>query len=683
MLKIIWFSTVPYSSVGYGNATREILRRFRKDGNQVILATKHALGGSIEVDGVTCFDGGSKDLINIVQKEEGYDYIVTMCDDWVFPSDFSFNKWVNCCFLDTHKMHPKLLASAKRAMHTIAMTKFTESELKKGERECFYAPLGVTTSTFKPNEEYRKEFRAARNWTDDTFVIGGLGLNYNSDRKNFIGLLRAFKLFHDRHPDSILYLHTDVLGNLLPGVPLKWVMHEMEFKDDGTGPIQYVSQKPYHLWNLSEEAVIRTFNSFDVFCFPTMGEGFGMPIIEAQSCGVPAIVTDTTSCKELLKGGWLIDCEERDLEFSSLGTWIMRAAADKILDKLELAYEAWKSGKIKEIGAQARKGVLEYDWDLIYKEHWKPIFDYLDLEKQGKVFKIETYPKYKELYDGFGSPYELASCEDFEHDKVCQSTVMPRLPNEPEDDSRPLLIRSYPIFPNSSGELYVHTKCAVHSYLAPKFIKQCKNIWREVLSYPTVRKELNKLWEERVKDNPEYIKLSDTAPVFDENYSNTMQNFIKTNFKITPAAEEFIRDCNSFVDIGCGEGELLNDLKEIKQEAIIKGTEINKVWIDGERIVYGDILDLPFTDGEFDCVCSIDVLEHITEPRKALAELFRVAKKKVMICVTPVDNPCFDQDITHIVEWPFIQWQREINEFGNIIAYNPDNRLGVFLVEKR
>ena len=100
-------------------------------------------------------------------------------------------------------------------------------------------------------------------------------------------------------------------------------------------------------------------------------------------------------------------------------------------------------------------------------------------------------------------------------------------------------------------------------------------------------------------------------------------------------------------------------------------------------MIYGDVLNLPFTDGEFDCVCSIDVLEHISDPRRALTELFRVSKKKVMLCVTPIDNQCFDQDVTHIVEWPFEQWQREINEFGKIIAYNPDDRLGVFLVEKR
>jgi len=988
MLKIIWYSTVPFSSVGYGNATREILRRFRKEGHEVKIATKHALGGSIVVDGVECFDGGEKDLINIIRQEDKYDYIISMCDDWALGETFTFDKWVNCCYLDTHRMHPRQLKASQRAMHTIAMSKFTKGELERNGRECFYAPLGVTTSTFKPDMKYRTEFRDSRFWKDDMFVIGSLGLNYSSDRKNFIGLLQAFTDFYKKHPDSLLYLHTDIMGTTNNGLNLKWIINDLGFNDDGTGPIQYAIQKPYHLWELSEEAVIRTYNAFDVFCFPTMGEGFGMPIIEAQSCfpkgtkisaeniykthvhkhtgelieitttnkkievtpehpfwtgnswtlakdlhsnhqlwynntiineeakhvskrlseiwegdiervigsiqnnalkrgrsesrnvswkspmasisvkskedtitktgikmspfirsrvgifsridrwgwnnynkktvgerqqletddrgmqhfvgsyqlvdkenklaqyscrsktneglfwevlrflgnrnifssfiskirevsdykkepmshtlslvrrtiesentrkdfteagnsytayedfkpetilsirrrqvkdfpvynlstlsgmyvaegflvhncGIPAILSDTTSCKELLRGGWLIDCENRDLEYSSHLTWIMRTASDKIVDKLELAYAEWKSGKIRERGIQAREGVLEYDWDTVYKEHWKPIFDCLDLEKQGKMFKIEIYPDYKSLYHGFGSPYQVGNCENFVHDKICLDIKMPRLPNEPEDDPRPLLIRSYPIFPDSFGEFYVDKKCPVHTYLSPGFVNQCRTIWKEVLSYPIIRKEVQKVWEERVKNNADYIKLSETIPVFNDGYSSTMQTFITTVYTISSTPKEFIQDCDSFVDIGCGRGSILKELKQLKPQAVIKGTEINNHWIDGETVVYGDVLALPFKDEEFDCVFSIDVLEHTSDPLKALSELFRISKKKVIIGVTPLEHKCFEEDITHIVKWSFEQWKREINEFGNIKVINPDNYFGSFLIEKR
>ena len=683
MLKIIWYSTCPYSSVGYGNATREILRRFRKDGHEVKIATKHMLGGSIEVDGISCFDGTEPSLVNIIQQEEGYDYIISMADDWVF-TNFKFNNWVNCCFLDTHRMHPRLLNASKQSLHTIAATQLTKAELEKNGRECWYAPLGVTTATFKPDLEKRKEFRDSRKWAEDTFVIGSVGINYSTDRKNFIGLLRAFKIFHERHPDSLLYLHTDVMGTSSNGLPLMWVIKEMGFADDGTGAVQYVLQKPYHLWNLSEDHMVKTYNSLDVFAFPTQGEGFGMPIIEAQSCGIPIITTDTTSGEELCKGGWLIETDESDLEFSTHLTWYMQVKANKILAKLELAYDEWKSGKIQERKVQAREGVLEYDWDNVYAKYWRPIFEYLDLEKQGKVFNLDFYPDYKKLYETFGHLFQIGDCGAKEHDKSCERfNPLLLLPNEPGGDHITLLMRSYPLFPDSDGEMYVHTKCIASKVMPPKFVNQCKQIWEYALSFPKVRKALHKLWDENVKDNKEYVKLSDIVTTFDDNYSNVLQTFFHTNFYIGPVITEFIQDCGSFVDIGCGDRRILKQFKELKPEALFQGTEVNNHWIDGKEVIYGDMLKLPFKDGEFDCVISIDVLEHTIEPRKALSELFRVANKKLIITVNPLDEGCFDEDPTHVVKWRLEQWKRELNEFGEIRIIKPDNNACTFLMEKR
>lgn len=38
-----------------------------------------------------------------------------------------------------------------------------------------------------------------------------------------------------------------------------------------------------------------------------LGEGFGIPIIEAQAAGCPVIVTDCTAMTELCLSGWLIE----------------------------------------------------------------------------------------------------------------------------------------------------------------------------------------------------------------------------------------------------------------------------------------------------------------------------------------------------------------------------------------
>jgi SAM-dependent methyltransferase len=50
--------------------------------------------------------------------------------------------------------------------------------------------------------------------------------------------------------------------------------------------------------------------------------------------------------------------------------------------------------------------------------------------------------------------------------------------------------------------------------------------------------------------------------------------------------------------------------------------------------VKGDALDLPFADGAFDCVIASEILEHVPEDDRAIAELVRVLKPGGALAIT-------------------------------------------------
>jgi glycosyltransferase involved in cell wall biosynthesis/SAM-dependent methyltransferase len=665
-MKLLFYSTAPWVGTGYGVLTQALVKRMIADGHSVTIGTKHHVGGTLVIGGVTVFDGTEFNLVNKIVEEEGYDYLISAMDDWVMPEPFK--KWVSCVFVDTEMMNPKMKKILAGSMHQIAVTKHGEAELKRVGYNPSYAPLGVDTKVFYPSEDKRKLWRSKRGWRPDQFVIGLVGINYGTDRKNIAGTIRAFQGFNKRHPNSVLYLHTDVLGSATGGLPLQWVMACTGFEGTGSGPIQFVDQKAYHLWSISNEELAGFNNAFDVMCLASHGEGFGMPWIEAQACGTPIISADTTSGKELNWSGWVIPKQEDYFKYSTLMTWFVETPPSAIDEHLEMAYKEWESGAILDRRLKAAEGAKDYDWDAVYDKYWRPILKKLQDDLTTKLV-INTLPDYqKEFYDKYPGKVLLTECFAVCKDQSCQkcdSSKFHYLPGEIAGQ-RNIMQISYPLVPTADGGVLVDTGCKLFQWLSPRFISETRSMWKELFAYPEIQRDIQKLWDSGYFSGV-YATLEDAAKSieFNASYAEAMQSNFFTTFVFLPEMLAMVPKGGKVLDIGTGDGNRVRELRGRGFQAI--GTEVNQYWINGDTTIYGSIMELPFSDGEFDMVSSIDVLEHISDPKKGIAEMFRISNNAAIIQVTPPSDVTFLEDPTHCVDWSGDRWLRECLEYGTLV----------------
>jgi len=93
----------------------------------------------------------------------------------------------------------------------------------------------------------------------------------------------------------------------------------------------------------------------------------------------------------------------------------------------------------------------------------------------------------------------------------------------------------------------------------------------------------------------------------------------------------------SVVDIGCGTGFLLNKVQE-KHPELSRTCGVDFAIDDADALpnieyIAAKVEDLPFKDGEFDTVICTHVIEHVLDYRASIAELRRIAKKRLIIVV--------------------------------------------------
>lgn len=379
-MKILLHSNAPFTSTGYGQQTAQLVTRLKQAGHDVAVSAFYGVdGATVEWRGVRCYPsdhtkfGRARLPDYAAHFGDGEDVLVlTLFDVWVAGAGWPTLNVASWVPVDHDPLPPRVYQFfAHSGARPIAMSRFGQRELRRCELDALYVPHGIDTEVFRPWED-RDEVRDGLGVPRDAFVVGMVACNkgISPSRKSFPQMFQAFSEFARRHDDAYLYLHSEVLG-LEAGINLIALADACSIPEDrwrATDPLMY------HL-GIEQQQMAGMYSAFDVLANPSHGEGFGIPIVEAQACGVPVIVTDWTSMPELCGAGWVV---RGDTWYDAgHGSFFMCPSVAEIIDALEEAYE-----HAAGMGDQAREHALAYDADLVFATYWQPILEELEVGRE-------------------------------------------------------------------------------------------------------------------------------------------------------------------------------------------------------------------------------------------------------------------------------------------------------------
>ncbi len=178
------------------------------------------------------------------------------------------------------------IAHYKRALNSLDMCVVVSESTKRdiiehfkiSEQKIKVIHLGADSrfspATAQTIENVRAQFNLSEPYL---FAVGSV------PRKNIAGIIQAFAASGCQHQFKlVLACHQDVLKYLALA--------------DSLG----IKDRVVFLPKASDSDIIALYSGCQAFVFPSLYEGFGLPILEAMQCGAPVITANNSSCPEVI-----------------------------------------------------------------------------------------------------------------------------------------------------------------------------------------------------------------------------------------------------------------------------------------------------------------------------------------------------------------------------------------------
>lgn len=185
--------------------------------------------------------------------------------------------------------------SVKKAKKIITISHFSKKtivEYYKIDPDCVYVTYpGYNREIYHQNYSKEKIEEVKRKYSLSAYIIF---VGTIQPRKNIVRLIRAFSSINISFPDLKLvlvgkrgWLYEDILK----------MINQPGLKD-----------KIIYLGYLEDKMIAKLYNGALAFVLPSLYEGFGLTVVEAMACGLPVVVSNSSSLPEVVgDAGVLVD----------------------------------------------------------------------------------------------------------------------------------------------------------------------------------------------------------------------------------------------------------------------------------------------------------------------------------------------------------------------------------------
>ncbi len=371
--KLLWVSDNPkFRFLGQSRVTREFCGRLVKEFDVFVAGfneppKEHCVDYELPytIDVISRYDtGGLLEVIRKIQPE----VMILSHDIWLFPKlceirkEFPKLKIIGYITIDGEPFSRLWRSMADACDLIITPSNYGEKIIKQRyfDIPVEVIPYGVDTSfgKFRPV----KDRKASKEILTETGKIFGdvrnkflaFSIGNSQTRKNWSCARDAWSIFaQDKKDVHYIFIVHSTLSQ-----QGEWVFNgDYDMREFSIVKDLLVLDATLH-----EEQMLRLIWASDVLLFPSIGEGFGLPILEAMACGVVPIVANFSAPTDFCKpdNSILLDYTELVSQFN-----VIRAVVDKneMANKIQLAYNLWKDDMLKIKADKAVTMARTYSWD--------------------------------------------------------------------------------------------------------------------------------------------------------------------------------------------------------------------------------------------------------------------------------------------------------------------------------